>query len=463
MSNKDVDFALVGHNYLTFLLSAILLQKGKKVLVLDDDRFNYGEFFTNSLTYLDIQLLKTWGEKNKVQPLIEIEKYLTPTSFLFHVGKKQLLLGDSAFRNYRELCRKFPHIFLNENSGSLTFEKECENFNNKYTDFCQKMSQLVFSENKASKLLKLFEANIPEEFTFHFNHFFKLFDSEPNLSELQLAEFKALVYMSRGFFQRRLSPTGSRSELIHLFFSLISPYFKLNHEQLLADLLSLHKDQGGTFIKFNLSDLRFHKGVVKSFELESVDGLIRPKRMGFIGGYPVGLPIKLKTSSSSYNCLNIKLKFDSAVPSSLQGRKIVFCSPLKIGTERPFWEANFSVQEAVFSVVILKREATKIEFIKERVLTSLIDDLKYIYPEFLFNYKDFEMQYTLDVFIEDKDYNAFKRIDRTLGRKIVDVFVESTPVLFSRLKNVIYFGPYNEDSLGTFSSLIELKYLGDKL
>jgi len=36
-------------------------------------------------------------------------------------------------------------------------------------------------------------------------------------------------------------------------------------------------------------------------------------------------------------------------------------------------------------------------------------------------------------------------------------------VLFSRLKNVIYFGPYNEDSLGTFSSLIELKFLSEKL
>jgi hypothetical protein len=67
------------------------------------------------------------------------------------------------------------------------------------------------------------------------------------------------------------------------------------------------------------------------------------------------------------------------------------------------------------------------------------------------------MKYTLDVFIEDKDYKAHLRTESSLGTKLVEVLEDSAPLIFSRLKNVLYFGPYNEDSLGTFSSLIEIK------
>ena len=68
-----------------------------------------------------------------------------------------------------------------------------------------------------------------------------------------------------------------------------------------------------------------------------------------------------------------------------------------------------------------------------------------------------EMKFTLDVFIEDKDYNAHKRVEATFKKRLTEVLEDSAPLLISRLKNVLYFGPYNEDSLGTFSSLIEIK------
>ena len=90
MLNKDIDFALVGHNFITFLLSIGLLNRGKKVLVLDDDRFNYGDFFTNSLTLLDVEFLKTWGETAGLLPLKNIEDYLSPQSIYFYVGKNKI-------------------------------------------------------------------------------------------------------------------------------------------------------------------------------------------------------------------------------------------------------------------------------------------------------------------------------------------------------------------------------------
>lgn len=460
MNNSNLDFALVGHNFFAFLLSIGLLSRGKKVLVLDDNRFNYGDFFTNSLTSLDVEFLKSWGADSNLDPLINIEKYLVPSNVYFYVGKKQIVLGDLPHRNFRELCRKFPGLFLADDASkiSLTQEHEIVNFDNLYNDFCQKISALLFNEKRASKLSILFENSLPEILKSNFNHFFSHFGNKDKMSEQDVYEFNALMFMTRGFFQNRLSITGSKSEIMHLFFSLISPYYKLDHERLIADLLKEHLEKGGDFKKLNLSDLKSQKGFLQSFELESFDGLIKPNKMAFIGGYPVGLPIKLgKTSAASYNCLNVELSFKDSVPKLLEGKKYVFTSPIKIGTDRPFWEVYFSGHQAVFNVIMAKKEGTKIEFIYDRVKEILIGDLSFLFPEYEFVSTDCQMKFTLDVFIEDKDFNAHKRSEAGLKKRLVDVLEDSAPLLMSRLKNVLYFGPYNEDSLGTFSSLVEIK------
>ena len=457
MLNKNIDYALVGHNFITFLLSIGLLNRGKKVLVLDDDRFNYGDFFTNSLTLLDVEFLKSWGEASDLIPLKNIDQYLVPQSVYFFVGKKQIVLGDNPVRNYRELCRKFPNLFMNDKTGSLSEALELENFNNNYNEFCQKVTNAIFNEVSSSKINRLFVNSIPSDLRFHFDSFFSHFASKDKMNEVECGEFNSLIFTTRGFFQNRLSSTGSRSEIMHLFFSLISPYFKLDHERLIQDLLEVHQKNGGEFKKLNLADLKFQSGLVKSFELESFEGIIKPKKMAFIGGYPVGLPIRLKTSSASYNCLNVSLTLAQTLPNFLKNKKIIFSSPMKIGTDRPFWEVYFGEKEAVFNIIMAKREGSKVDFIKERVINLIKDDLLYLFPEYSFEIENVTMKFTLDVFIEDKDYKAYKRTDSTFGSKIVEVLEDTAPLIFSRLKNVLYFGPYNEDALGTFSSLIEIK------
>ncbi len=460
MLTRDLDFALVGHNFFAFLLSIGLLNRGKKVLILDDDRFNYGDFFTNSLTSLDVEFLKAWGEEGGLKPLINIQDYLVPSKVYFYVGKKQVALGDVPHRNYRELCRKFPELFLANNAemGVFSHENEIINFDNIYNDFCQKVSLLLFNEKSSSKFSMLFETSIPKDLQSRFQHFFSHFNNKDKMTETEQYDFNALIFMTRGFFQNRLSVSGSKSEIMHLFFSLVSPYYKLDHERLIADLLQEHLDKGGEFKKLNLSDLKFQSGLVKSFELESFDGIIKPNKMAFIGGYPVGLPIKLKTSkSASYNCLNVEFTFKDNVPKLLDGKKCVFTSPIKIGTDRPFWEVNFNGNKAIFNIIMAKKEGTKIEFIYERVKSILLDDMMFLFPEYKFELANCAMKFTLDVFIEDKDYNAHKKVEATFKKKLTEVLEDSAPLLISKLRNVLYFGPYNEDSLGTFSSLVEIK------
>jgi hypothetical protein len=179
--------------------------------------------------------------------------------------------------------------------------------------------------------------------------------------------------------------------------------------------------------------------------------------MAFIGGYPIGLPIKLKTSTTSYNCLNVKIDFINELPALIQDKKIIFSSPLKIGTDRPFFEVYFKNNQANFNIVITKREASKVSFIESRVIQTLKEDLNFLYPEFSFDINKVDIHYTLDVFLEDRDFEAHKKLEKSLGKKIVQVISSTAPLIFTRLKNVLYFGPYNDTALGTFSSLIEIK------
>ena len=342
--------------------------------------------------------------------------------------------------------------------GVFSFPSEIAAFDSVYNDFCQKVSALLFHEKSASKITTLFESSIPENLKAHFQYFFSHFADKDKMKEAERFDMNGFLYMTRGFFQNRLATTGSRAEIMHLFFSLISPYYKLDHDRLIADLLEEHIKIGGEFKKLNMSDLKFQKGLVTSFELESFDGIIRPNKMAFIGGYPVGLPIKLKTSkSASYNCLNVEFTFNEAVPKLLEGKKCVFTSPIKIGTDRPFWEVYFHDKKAVFNIIMAKKEGTKIDFISDKVQALLIEDLAYLFPEYSFSILECKMKFTLDVFIEDKDWSAHKRVEASLRKRIVEVLEDSAPLLISRLKNVLYFGPYNEDSLGTFSSLVEIK------
>ena len=459
MLNTNVDYALVGHNFITFLLSLGLLQRGKSVLVLDDDRFNYGEFFTNSLTALDVQFLKAWGSESQLGPLKNLDDYLSPETLTFYVGKKQILLGDRPHDNYRELCRKFPHLFFEKEKDWELFSSGAglTLFDGHYYDFCQKTTNALFSEQKNKRLSFLMEQSLSPELKARFIYFLSHFNHQSDVIDAAVSEFKSLVFMTRGFFQNRLSPTGSQSELLHLFISLISPYYKLDHTRLINDLKKEHMEKGGEFKKLNLADLKLNRGIVTSFELDSFEGVIKPQKMAFIGGHPMGLPIKLATQSKSYSCLNVNLSFASAVPVLLQNKKFVFTSAIKMGTDRPFWEVSFGHQSAVFNVILTRREGSKVEFIHERVIDILIADLQFLYPEYSFTIVEASMNYTRDVFIQDFNYDAHLKKEKGFSNKIVDVLEERAPLMLSRLKNVLYFGPYNENALGTFSSLVEIK------
>lgn len=449
MLNKNTDFTLVGHNFFSYLMGIGLILRNHKVLILDDDRFNHGDLFTDSLTIIDLEILKKWGEKYDVPPLKKMEEYIQFSPISFYVGRKEVLLGDNPTRNYTELARKFPQFFSKNNMT--------ENFDQGVFQIANSLAEAFYTDQNLLKLSKRLENFKHLEIMKKFEEFYALFFEKDKWDMMLQSELNSFVTLGRGFFHNRLSISGSRSELMHLFFSLLSPHFEFNHDRLVADLLNHFKSLGGEFKKINLKDFKFSRGKLSSFEFESFEGLISPGHLLFIGGEPLGMPITFKDKVSAYNTLEVKLKLKEKVPVPLQGKKILFSSPIKTGTNWPFWQAFFHQDSIVFNLVMQKRQGLKEEFVTNKVIKLLLEDLEFLYPEYSFNIEDSELKFTLDVLIEDN--NIFAHRDDAPKTKLspITVYSKISPFSFFKLKNVSYLGPYRGNTHGIFSSLIELQ------
>jgi hypothetical protein len=449
MLNKKTDFALVGHNFFSYLVGIGLLARKKKVLILDDDRFNFGDLFTDSLTILDLEILKKWGEKYDVPPLKKLEEYIQFSPISFFIGKKEILLGDNPSRNYTELARKLPFFF---SSKDIT-----ENFDQGIYQVANSLADAFYTDRNLLKLPKRLLDFKNLEVMKKFDDFFSLFFQKDKWEfELQ-SELNSFVALGRGYFHNRLSINGSRSELMHLFFSLLSPRFKFDHERLVSDLLAHYQSAGGEFKKLNIRALKFQRGMVANFELESYEGLIAPSHLLLIGGEPVGLPILLKEKMIAYNAMEVKLSLKNPLPAFLINKKILFTSPMKTGTSWPFWEASFFSDSISFNLVMLKRQGIKVEFVADQVINYLLEDLAFLYPGHEFVVSSSQLKFTLDVLIEDNNTHAHLRETTQNRFRPIKVYSKVSPFSFFRLKNVSYLGPYCGNTHGVVSSLLQMQ------
>ena len=449
MLNKNIDFTLVGHNFFSYLMGIGLTARNRKVLILDDDRFNHGDLFTDSLTIMDLEILKKWGEKYDVPPLKKMEEYIQFSPISFFVGKKEVVLGDNPSRNYTELSRKFPQFFSMSNIS--------ENFDQGVFQIAGSLAEAFYTDQNLIKLSKRLEGFKNLEIMKKFEEFYALFFQKDKWDMMVQSELNSFITVSRGFFHNRISINGSRSELMHLFFSLLSPHFQFDHKRLVEDLLTHYRSTGGEFKKLNLSALKFHRGILSSFEFESFEGIISPGHLLFIGGEPIGLPILLKEKVTAYNSLEVKFFLEKNVPLPLVGKKILFSSPLKTGTNWPFWQASFNKDSIIFNLVMIKRQGIKEKFVANKVIDYLLEDLAFLYPEHKFKLKNTELKFTLDVLLEDNNIYAHLAEAPKSNFRPTTVYSKITPFSFFKLKNVSYLGPYSGNTHGIFSSLIQLQ------
>lgn len=455
--DNNLDVALVGNNYLTHLLSLSLKKKGKSAIILDDERYNLGDFFTSQLVQLDLDILKLWLKDLEG---VKVDDYISSRPFLLYIGRKQVQLGNDPFSNLKELARKFPEWFKVETGlfQANSEEAVAASFNADFFQFSEFLGHQILNDFKNKKNQELLEEKIPKNLLKTFESFYSQYavvDKKVTNYELN-SDFNAFNFATRALFQQRLGISSSRLEAFHLFCSLLSPVYNLNHEAFLKKLETLYSALGGIKRKVNLDELQVDKGLSTSFAIEGFDGMIRPKKMVFIGNRPVEL--REKKENSSYNCLEATVEFSHQLNETLINNKIVFSSPIKIGTERPLWTfEHLGGNKARMMILITQKEGRKVSFIEEIVRKIIKEDLMFLFPDSPVEVKEIHMRIGKDVLVNDFNFYSHKAPLKNIKKIMFKLIAHMVPNQGGRIKNALYFGPYDTNWLGRYSSFVVLR------
>lgn len=459
MLSKNVDHAVVGHNFFAYFFSHLLLERKQSVMLLDDERFNFGDFYTETLTEFDQTLLKKIGEIYKIESFINIENYLTKKEHFFFLGKKRVLLGGSFLDNLRELKRKFPEFFNSSHDlESETYEQEC-------LDYLNKAAQRIFDDSNWNSK-RPFDLTSNVALVKNFRSLNSLLQGQ-SLEFRQKNELFTLVNMTRGFYQGILSTRGTEAELFHAFVCLLSPLYELDHERLKNNLKEEFEKRGGEFKKLNLGEFKLQSGAMQSFMLESFEGHIKAKKMSFIGGSIRDLPLIIKVPGKKFSCLKAKVLYQNVDKDYLNkffiGQNILFSSVLKVGTDRPFWFGSFLEDHFEVTFIVAEKSGTKETFFHGPLESLINEDFGFIYPELEGSLKLQDLRFSHDHLIEDRQFKFSGKLSKLIPDRMLKIFDRAGPHYLDALKNVYYYGPFTNDRLGTYSSLLLLKKIGPKI
>lgn len=457
MLQKNFSKAIVGKSYLSFLFGVELIWHRHKVVLLDDDRLQFGRLFSNGLVESDIEFLSTWGIDRDIPALKSIRSYIEQRPFLIFYKGKTLRLGSNPLSNARELCRKFPQFFpygkvLDGFFQRKTTEGESLDFDLEYQNLASRLGTSGFRfkslENTTKEFLFGQSPTILKDLFFAIQ---AVINEDPALKK-ELFEF---FYFVRGVYQKRLSNQFSEVELYHLFLCLLSPMYDLDEDSLCVQLEKTFIEKGGHFKRTKVREWKFFKGMPWSIELSSFEGIIHPKKISFLGAWPEeGLPLKIKHKWGKFQAVHFKVPHKEKRLLGREKEKGLWFVPDHMATDIPLW--SYEIKDGFLSGEFLYRvkPGTKIEFYKKLIKETMLKDLESWLPGVGRNLEEFQFELGREVYL-DQSYHFSAPPLPKLGE--VKIYDYSTPFLGGKLKNVSYFGPLKGSPLGLYGQLLELK------
>ena len=465
MIDKEYNMALLGKNYLSVLLSVELLEWDKKVIIIDDDRVRYGQHYTDYLCQLEYIFLMYWGEDRHIEPFQKLQHYIVKKPFSVIIGQHRLLLGNSPSQNLSEFIRKFPNFFLEDDKDVINSfvcdEERREIFNEDYYSYCNRLAENSFRFKTAQNLSLSQSLDLcPENLKTLFSIFVKSFVGLDKLTDADDAlNLKTFLYLTRGIFHRKLSITATEFELFHLFLSLLSPHFQLDHEALMKDLLPAFIEKGGVFKETNIREWLFEKNKPWSLELSSYEGIIHPQKVSLLGGRPESIPVKVGVKDKSFRSIDLVFSIQEGenLKLGIEGQRIFYTRSEKVGGQYPYWEGRFDSSGGKIKIYTRSYKGMKIDFIKDFLISELEKDLSIISKRQLAPINVESIQFGQDLCLEEVSLNNSKfKQDMPLVSKI-NVYDCTSPGQEDQLKHVHYYGPLKRGSFGLFSTLMEIK------
>lgn len=453
MLQKNYSKAIVGRSYLSFIYGIELLRHRHSVLLLDDERLQYGDLFNYGITLLDIEFLKTWGLDRQINCLEQIERFTKRSSYTLIWNKKRIRLGGSAWCNFRELYRKLPEFcpfeaFFDSGADSDGDSSIQNEFETEYQLLCSRLGSTGFRfKGLENTTLDFLLGQCPPKIKDAFMLFKKAVNSRKDDSW-------RFLYFARAPFHKRLASNTSDVELFHFFVCLLSPHYFLEDKELIKELSQVFVQKGGHFKETKVREWKFYKGMPWSIELASFEGIIHPQKISFLGSWPWGLPLKVKHGWKRFQSIHFEGVCSDPRLSDLVDGMILWAGPEGLGTDLPLWRLEVKDGRLIGQFLYREKSGSKLGFYQELLEKYLSKGLEEWLPGVTRNLSDIQYEPGREVYLDQSNSYRSSPLPKLKEVKLYDF---SSPFLKNRLKNVSYFGPLKGSPLGLFGQLLELK------
>ncbi|GEM_PF-6914713 len=441
--DNSVDVLQIGSNLLSQVVGLQLLQHKKRILIIDDVRASYGDWYLQYLSEIEVILLRDLGKRLDVTPLREIDNFLKQTSIVFSADGKMVRLGGTYDDNYRELSRKFPALFtavcFKDHRSVKTFFDEI-----------RAVSTVLVDNIYSKELTEYFDENL---FLQHFSQTSKEMLNALK-SSLNSEEFTTFASVAGAIFQGEFTLNRSSFESYHLIISLLSPYYYVDQILLEKEVNEVFKERGGLVLKGRVNGWSFDANRPWAFEMDGVHGIIRPNVVVFAMSLVEELPIKSSKSGHVYRGLKIVFKESDFFAPILQQGVFVFARKDLIATEMPAWLGTVNGDGNLEIIVLVAYSAgMKEEFIISKAVKKVETDLKRLVVTDSISLKVKESGFSHDIFLGDygAGISPLKKQHNLNNFTLVD---NQDPSKSSELKDVYYVGPSVASPIGPLSTVI---------
>lgn len=465
MLNKKFSWVVIGRNYLSLIFAHLLLNKKIDVLLVLDEECSSKLFSTDHLTSMEKDFLTLWSEDQQIKNLENLNFYLKSERILLRGGEHRVLLGHpSPFQNLWELARSFP-FFFTDSKDRLNFgmnfnsSLEEQRFNKSYFRLTKKFSKSAFYYHDRHDLdFKILENLCPKIIRDLFDNFQILFFDKNN-SEKQWP-LQEILFASRLFIQNHLSVETTKTDLLYLFISILSPLYKLNHKKLKEDLLSSFEERGGNFMTTTIQNWKWKNGKIYGFQHDKDDVTITSNQICLF--YPLHKqgPFEFSSIEKSIGenfCLSylLKEKIRPQILSNIQ----IDTSMKSMRTQTPLWITEVLEKQINFYIFFKASPLLSLSSMKSQAI-------RIIQKEFFKYNLGWNASQELHSSSLGQDLALYSSKNKTSEllkesgplKNLTISFKENSHRSF-KLNDINYFGPLKEQSYGLFGIFVEMKDL----
>jgi hypothetical protein len=461
IANKFPEKVVIGKNILSYLAAFKLLKHKHKVVMIDDSECELGESFISTLTEFNVNFFKEWGADLNIDSYMHIDEYLEGKSEVIHIDGVSLFLSTCPYSNLMELLRKLPELF------PIDFLERIpprEQFNLEFTSGIEKLAQHCYHYRSFDNIsVADFEKYVPSILLEIHSEFYKVYlDSMQNTNNDNYTA-RVLAYLGQYKFHHVLTDKLNHLESLSLVINLVARKFTFKAKQLVHNLDEEFTRKSGLLKNANIEFWQFWRGKLAGLQLSTFEGVLRPKKVLYFGNKTEKLPFQFLGPKSIYYVFEYESKTAPDINIDPSGQEHTFLDLPDMGTHLPIVRIIQTKEGIIRASFLAKTEdGGKCEFYAKQVKKVLIRALKRSFSSSL----DWEsVDWVGPKALADQFPGDLPK-KRRLGKLSTFKGLRSHKLLVSlergpEEKNIIqgieYWGPLQNQGLGLFSVLMDLK------